>query len=110
MKAHSERTLARGAVAAGLLAALTMGGAGPAEARYRYDFRSPEVAIWSEPKGGAAQVGVGRPGDGFDSDYSEEHERYQCDDLYDSTLWHHGTDAATGVVGWVPACHVDDPD
>ncbi|MEU1388975.1 MULTISPECIES: hypothetical protein [unclassified Nonomuraea] len=102
--------LARGAVAAGLLAVVTVGGAGPAQARYRYDFRSREVVIWSEPKGGAAQVGVGRPGQGFDSDRSEEHELFRCDDAFDSTLWHHGTDATTGVVGWVPACHLDDPD
>lgn len=93
-------------VGAGLLAAL----AGPAEARFRYDFRSPEVVLWSEPRNGADPVGVGRPGDGFDSDRSEEHESYRCDALFDSTLWHHGTDATTGTVGWVPACYLDDPD
>ncbi|NUP00509.1 MAG: hypothetical protein HOV96_04630 [Nonomuraea sp.] len=102
MNTFSNRVL----TGAALLAAL----AGLAAARYRYDFRSPEVVIWSEPRNGATPAGTGSPGDGFDSDRSEEHETFRCDDLFDSSLWHHGTDATTGTVGWVPACYLDDPD
>jgi hypothetical protein len=93
----------RGIVTAGLLAIAPLHGG------EHHEFRTDEVVIWSEPKAGSLQVGIGHLGDGFVSDRSEAHERFRCD-AYESTLWHHGSNATTGAVGWVPACDLDLPD
>lgn len=100
------------ATMAGLLTALTLGALIPAEtaqARRLYDFGAQGVIIWSEPRGGSGRNGLGFAGQGFESDRSEEHGLYRCDN-FESTLWHHGRNATTGVVGWVPACNLADTD
>jgi hypothetical protein len=90
---------------AALTALLTL----PSSARPVYDFAAPEVVIWSEPRAGARPHGLGRPGEGFASNREEEHEPYRCGP-YETTLWHHGHNATTGVIGWVPACDLLDFD
>ncbi|MFB4281947.1 MULTISPECIES: hypothetical protein [unclassified Nonomuraea] len=102
----------RRATMAGLLAALTLGGLVPAEtaqARRLYDFGAQGVIIWSEPRAGSGRNGLGYAGQGFEANRSEEHGLYRCDN-FESTLWHHGRNVTTGVVGWVPACNLADPD
>ncbi|MFC4115971.1 hypothetical protein [Nonomuraea zeae] len=102
----------RRATIAGLLTALALGGlvhAQAAQARRLYDFGAQGVIIWSEPRAGSGRNGLGYAGQGFDSDRSEEHGLYRCDH-FESTLWYHGRNATTGVVGWVPACNLADPD
>ncbi|MCF6472058.1 hypothetical protein FAF44_27235 [Nonomuraea sp. MG754425] len=99
---------------AGLLTLVALSGplpAGATQARARiiYDFAAQGVVIWSEPRAGSDRNGLGHPGQGFESYRSEEHEPYRCD-RFESTLWHHGFNATTGVIGWVPACHLADPD
>ncbi|PZG12844.1 hypothetical protein [Nonomuraea aridisoli] len=88
---------------AGLLASAALTG-------LRYDFAAHGVVIWAEPRAGSVRNGVGHPGHGFEPNRSEEHGLYRCDAHFDSTLWYHGRDATTGVVGWVPACHLTDDD
>ncbi|MET7334173.1 hypothetical protein [Nonomuraea sp. NPDC005650] len=100
----------RRAAMAAVLTALAMTGPEPAGARGLYDFGADGVVIWREPRGDSVLVGFGYPGQGFESDRSEEFGLYQCDDYFDSILWHHGRNAATGVVGWVPACGLADAD
>ncbi|MEV0995387.1 hypothetical protein [Nonomuraea sp. NPDC050202] len=102
------------ATTAGLLALLVLSGLVPAgatqaQARRLYDFGAQGVIIWSEPRAGSGRNGLGYAGQGFESDRSEEHGLYRCDH-FESTLWHHGTNATTGIVGWVPACNLADPD
>ncbi|MFI7639378.1 hypothetical protein [Nonomuraea sp. NPDC049400] len=100
----------RRAATATLLATLT--GLAPAQAARAaslYDFAGQGVIIWSEPRAGSTPVGLGHPGQGFESDRSQEHEPYRCD-LFDSTLWHHGRNVTTGVAGWVAACDLVDTD
>ncbi|TMR11604.1 hypothetical protein ETD86_35205 [Nonomuraea turkmeniaca] len=92
-----------GAALAGLLAIVSM------DARPQHDFAAHGVVIWSEPRPGSALAGLGYPGEGFESDRSEEREHFSCGP-FDSTLWHHGHNATTGIIGWVPACHLLDPD
>ncbi|MFC4013525.1 hypothetical protein ACFOY2_40295 [Nonomuraea purpurea] len=101
----------RGVTMAGLLTALSLTGphAQAAEARRLYDFAAQGVIIWSEPWAGSTRAGLGYPGQGFVSDYSEEHDLYRCGD-FDATLWYHGHNATTAVVGWVPGCNLADPD
>ncbi|MBB5778217.1 hypothetical protein [Nonomuraea jabiensis] len=104
------RVRVRRAAMATVLTALAMTGPAPAGARGRYDFAAVGVVIWSDPRRDAILVGFGYPGQGFESDWSEERGHYQCDDYFDSILWHHGRNAATGIVGWVPACNLVDAD
>ncbi|MEV4806150.1 hypothetical protein AB0K18_39630 [Nonomuraea sp. NPDC049421] len=78
-------------------------------ARPAYDFAAPGVAIRAEPAAGARVHGFGQPGEGFASNREEEHEAYACGP-YETTLWHHGHNASTGVIGWVPACDLLDSD
>lgn len=103
----------RQSAVAGLLACAALGGlltAPPAGALQMHDFTVAGVAIRAEPRAGAAPNGLGNPGEGFEPNRSAEHELYRCDERFDSTLWYHGRNATTGVVGWVPACHLIDPD
>ncbi|MEU6793730.1 hypothetical protein ABZ907_18680 [Nonomuraea wenchangensis] len=95
--------------AAGLLGLLALGGPAPVSAARLYDFAVPDVVIWSEPAAGSGRLGLGQPGESFALHRSEEHELYRCG-RFESTLWHHGRNLATGVTGWVPACNTDDPD
>ncbi|QYC39511.1 hypothetical protein Nocox_09455 [Nonomuraea coxensis DSM 45129] len=95
--------------AAGLLGVLTLSGPVPASAARLYDFAVPDVVLWSEPTASSLQNGLGQPGEGFALYRSEEHELHRCG-WFESTLWHHGRNLATGVTGWVPACDTDDPD
>jgi hypothetical protein len=100
----------RRAAMATLLAALA--GLAPAQvarAASLYDFGGQSVIIWSEPRAGSTRVGLGLPGQGFQSDRSKEGELYRCD-CFDSTLWHHGRNTTTGAVGWVAACDLVDTD
>lgn len=116
----------RRASAAGLIVALAAGGlltgtaaaasAKPADQREaaaqrakRVDFAYQGVVIWNEPRAGSHRNGLGYPGQGFDIDRVEEHGLYRCDQGQ-STQWSHGRNVATGVVGWVPACNLADPD
>lgn len=97
-----------------LLTPLVLGGAGvPAEAAapagFLYDFGARDVVIWSEPREGSGRNGLGGPGQGFESNRSEEHDFFSCGH-FDSTLWHHGRNVHTGVIGWVPACNLTDSD
>ncbi|TDD17003.1 hypothetical protein [Nonomuraea diastatica] len=94
---------------AGALTGLVMTGVQTqsAEAGDVHDFGALGVVIWSEPRAGSGRAGVGYAGQGFESDRSEEHGLYRCD-FFESTLWHHGRNVATGVVGWVPACNLTD--
>ncbi|MEW9547734.1 hypothetical protein [Nonomuraea sp. NPDC050783] len=99
-------------VTAGLLGATALGGpvAVPAARAARvYDYAVPGVIIWSRPAAGSGRNGLGHPGQGFESDRSEEHGPYRCGP-FETVLWHHGRNATTGVVGWVPACNLADPD
>ncbi|WP_431929368.1 hypothetical protein [Nonomuraea jabiensis] len=104
------RVRVRRAAMATVLTALAMTGPEPAGARGLYDFSADGVVIWSDPRRDAVLVGFGYPGQGFESDRSEEYGFFQCDDYFDSILWHHGRNAATGIVGWVPACNLTDAD
>lgn len=97
----------RAAMAAVLLAVLAPSHA--AQAAFLYDFGARDVIIWSEPRAGSTPVGLGQPGEGFESEWSQEREPYQCE-WFDSVLWHHGRNTTTGVAGWVPACELDDSD
>ncbi|MCK2219525.1 hypothetical protein MF672_037895 [Actinomadura sp. ATCC 31491] len=99
-------------ITAGLLGALALGlpaTVPAAQAARIYDFAVPGVIIWNGPSASSGRNGLGYPGQGFAPDRSEEHELYRCDQ-FESTLWHHGRNLATGVVGWVPACNLADPD
>ncbi|GAA4990767.1 hypothetical protein HD597_008077 [Nonomuraea thailandensis] len=91
------------------LSGLVAAGATQAQARRPYDFGAQGVIIWSEPRAGSGRNGLGYAGQGFESDRSEEHGLYRCGP-FESTLWHHGTNATTGIVGWVPACNLTDSD
>ncbi|WP_043631827.1 hypothetical protein [Nonomuraea candida] len=102
----------RPAVTICLLAPLALAGPAPAAAARSgplHDFGAPGVVIWSEPRAGSGRNGLGHPGQGFVSDRSEEHGPFRCGP-FDSVLWHHGTNATTGIIGWVPACALIDDD
>ncbi|NRQ39117.1 hypothetical protein HII36_45940 [Nonomuraea sp. NN258] len=83
----------------------------PADARssWRYDFVAPGVVIWSEPRAGSVQRGVGGLGEQFAADRSERHGPFTCG-RFEATLWYHGHHLGTGVSGWVPACYLESPD
>lgn len=97
----------RQVVSLALLAAFALAGG---RARMLYDFGDDDVIIWSLPEPGAGQAGIGRLGQQFEADRSEQHDLYRCDENFASTLWHHGRNTTTGDVGWVAACDVTDPD
>ncbi|MGW0810037.1 hypothetical protein [Nonomuraea sp. NPDC002799] len=97
------------AATAGLLTALTLGGPVPAQAARLYDFGSQGVVIWSEPRADSGRNGLGHPGQGFESVWSQQHGLFRCAD-FESTLWHHGRNVTTGISGWVPACDLADTD
>ncbi|MEO3872430.1 hypothetical protein ABGB18_26755 [Nonomuraea sp. B12E4] len=96
----------------GLLMAMSLSGlltAQAASAARLYDFAAQGVIIWSQPRAGSSRNGLGYAGQGFQSDRVERHALYQCDH-FASDEWHHGRNVTTGVVGWVPACNLADPD
>ncbi|GAA2210258.1 hypothetical protein GCM10009850_057170 [Nonomuraea monospora] len=109
MVRHIRRATTAGLLTLLALSGLLPAGATQAQARRLYDFGAQGVIIWSEPRSGSGRNGLGYAGQGFESDRSEEHGLYRCDN-FESTLWHHGTNATTGIVGWVPACNLADPD
>ncbi|MFF5260198.1 hypothetical protein ACFY4C_14715 [Actinomadura viridis] len=84
--------------------------AGPAQtsahAAQRLDFRAPGIIIWKEPRKDSTRMGLGYPGQGFESDRVEKHAYYMCDNGLDTEWWYHGRNVGTGVTGWVPACNL----
>ncbi|MCG5218501.1 hypothetical protein [Streptosporangium sp. KLBMP 9127] len=75
----------------------------------RVDFALPGVIIWRQPTSQSSRNGLGYPGQGFQIDRVEIHGNYACQTGLSSNQWSHGRNLATGVVGWVPACNLADP-
>jgi hypothetical protein len=73
---------------------------------YPRDFRAPGVIIWSQFGGGGVRLGLGYPGQGFNFFDEANSNAYKCTNGVTSTWWFDGTDEATGVTGWVPACNL----
>jgi hypothetical protein len=107
---HHQRASAIAAVfAAGLLCApAAPASAGVPQVKRLYDYAAQGVIIWSDPWAGSGRNGLGYTGQGFESDRVEVHGTYRCD-LSASDAWHHGRNVTTGVLGWVPACDLADP-
>ncbi len=77
-----------------------------------YDFRVPGVIIWSEPDTGPNSIrsGLGYPNQLFNCDKGTfDGGPYTCDNGVTTSTWRHGTDAATGITGWVPDCNLVAP-
>jgi hypothetical protein len=71
------------------------------------------VIIWSEPETGpnSMRKGLGYPKQLFNCDYgTEQGGTYACDNGVTTPIWRHGTDAATGIIGWVPDCNLVVPE
>ncbi|GAA5037951.1 hypothetical protein HNP84_003232 [Thermocatellispora tengchongensis] len=72
----------------------------------RWDFRVPGVRIFLRAHAGSPVLGLGYPGQGFETERFDWGPEYVCDNGSIATLWGYGRNLATGVRGFVPSCNL----